>query len=100
MSRKYALFVINSLRKENLQIFNDMFTPLGLNHTHNTRAATNYLFDIPQRQITHYGTYSMTSIALSAWNDLQKNATENLLKCKISEFKEIIFQTHFAKYCN
>ena len=29
---------------ENLQIFNDMFTPLGLNHTHKTRAATNHFF--------------------------------------------------------
>ena len=63
---KYALFVRNSLRKENLQIFNDMFAPLGLNHTHNTRAATNHLLDITKRQITHYGTYSMTSIASAA----------------------------------
>ena len=58
---------------ENLQIFNDMFTPLGLNHTHKTRAATNhFFFDIPQRQTTHYGTYSTTSMASSAWTDLQK----------------------------
>ena len=90
---KYALFVRNSLRKENLHIFHDMFTPLGLNHTHNTCAATNHL----QRQTTHYGTYSVTSIASSAWNDLQRNTIENL-ECKISEFKKIIFQTYFAKY--
>ena len=63
---KYALLVRNSLRKENLQIFNDMFTPLGLNHTHNTHATTNHLLDIPQRQTTHYETYSMTSIGSSA----------------------------------
>ena len=54
-----------------------MFTPLGLNHTHNTRAATNHLPDIPlrqtihlpnipQRQTIHYGTYSITSIASSS----------------------------------
>ena len=29
-----------------------MFTPLGLNHTHNTRAATNHFLDIPQGQAT------------------------------------------------
>ena len=70
-----------------------MFTPLGLNHTH-------HLLDIPQRQTTHYGTYSIASIASSAWNDLQRNTIENLLECKISEFKKIILQTYFAKYCN
>ena len=54
-----------------------MFIPLGLNHTHNTRAATNHLPDIPQRQTIqlpdipqrqtiHYGTYSTTSIASSS----------------------------------
>ena len=46
---KYAIFVRNSLRKENLQIFNNMFTPLGVKHTHNTRAATNHLLDIPRK---------------------------------------------------
>ena len=50
-----------------------MFTPLDLNYTHNTRAATNQLFDTPQRQATHYGTYSMTSIVSSVWNDLERN---------------------------
>ena len=77
-----------------------MFTPLGLNHTHNTRAASNQLLDIPQRQTTHYGIYSITSIASSTWNDLQRNTIENLLECKSSEFKKIIFQTYLAKYCN
>ena len=93
LNYKYALFVRNSLRKENLQIDNDMFTLLGLNHTHNTRAAINHL-DIPQRQTTHYGTYSVTSIASSAWDNLQRNTIESLLECKISEFKKIIFQLH------
>ena len=64
ISYKYALFVRNSLRKENLLIFN-MFTPLSLNHTHNTHADTNHFLDIPQRQANHYGTYSITSIASS-----------------------------------
>ena len=90
---KYPLFVRNSLRKEHLQIFNDMFTPLGLNHTHNTCAATNHLLDIPQRQTTHCGTYSMTFIASSTWNDFQRSTNENLLEFQISEFKKIIFQT-------
>lgn len=50
---KYALFVRNYLWKENLKIFNNMFTPLGINHTHNTCAAANYLLDISQNQTTH-----------------------------------------------
>ena len=43
---KYALFVKKSLRRENVVIFSDMFTPLNLNHNHNTcaaRAAINHL---------------------------------------------------------
>ena len=95
----YALFIRNSLRKENSQIFKDMLAPLGLNHTHNTRAATNHLLDIPQRHTAHYGTCSMTSIASSTWNDLQRNTIENLLECKIGEFKMMIFQTYVDKYC-
>ena len=95
----YALFVRNSLWKENLQIFNDMFTPFSLNYTHNICPATNHLHDIPQRQTTHYKTYFMTSIASSAWNDLQRNTIENLLECKISEFKKTIFTTYLAKCC-
>ena len=38
----------------------------------------------------------MTSIASTAWNDLQRNTIENLPECKISEFKKIIFQTYRA----
>ena len=56
---KHAVFVKNSSRKENLQIFNNMFNPLGINHTHNTCTAINHLLDIPRKQITHYGTYSI-----------------------------------------
>ena len=46
---KYALFVRNSLRKENAVTFNEMFTPPNLNHNHITRAAINHLLDIPQK---------------------------------------------------
>ena len=75
-----------------------MFTPLGLNHTHNTCAATNHLLDIPQRQTTHYGTYSITSIASSTWNDLQRNTfqtSENakLMNSKISYSKHTLLST-------
>ena len=49
---KYALFVINSLKKENLQIFNDMFTLLDLNHTHNTCATPNHLFALRDKLLT------------------------------------------------
>ena len=77
-----------------------MFTPLDLNNTHNTRAVTNHLLDIPQRQTTHYGTYSIASVASSAWNGPQRNTIENLLECKISEFKKIIFEAYLAKHFN
>ena len=53
---KSTLFVRKSLRRENVVIFNDMFTPLNLNHNHNTHAAINHLLDIPQKQTCHYRT--------------------------------------------
>ena len=77
-----------------------MFTSLGINHTHNTRAATNHLLDIPRKQTTHYGTYSMTCTASVTWNDILRNASQNFVDCKITEFKRTIFQTYLAKYGN
>ena len=97
---KHALFVRNSLRKENLPIFNNMFTSLGIKHTHNSHAATNHLLDIPRKQTTHYGTYSMTCTASVTWNDILRNASQNFVDCKITEFKRTIFQTYLAKYGN
>ena len=77
-----------------------MFTPLGIYHTRTTRAATNHLLDIPQKQTTHYGTYSMTSTASVTWNDLLRNTSQNFVDCKITEFKRTIFQTYHVKYSN
>ena len=46
---KYDLFFRKSLRRENVVIFNNMCTPLNLNHNHITCAAINHLLDIPQK---------------------------------------------------
>ena len=54
---KYVLFVRKSLKRENVMISNDTFTPLNLYHNHITRAAINHLLDIPQKQTCHYGNY-------------------------------------------
>ena len=93
----HALFVGNSLRKENVQIFNSMFTSLGINHTQNTRAATNHLPDIPRK---HYGTYSMTCTASVTWNDLLRNTSQDFVACKTIEFKRTILKTYLPKYSN
>ena len=34
---KYAVFIINSLRKENITIFNEFYTLFNQNHPYNTR---------------------------------------------------------------
>ena len=97
---KYVLFVRKSLRRENVMIFNDMFTPLNLNHNHNTSAAINHLPDMPHKQTCHYGTYSIAFTASKVWNDILRKSNKNLLYCKSSEFKKIIFQRFFSKYEN
>ena len=78
----------------------NIFTPLGINHTHNTRVATNHLLHISQKQTTHYGTNSITSAAFATWNDLLRNANQYFLDFEISEFKKTIFQTCFSRYSN
>ena len=78
ISYKYPLFVRNSLWKENLQIFINMFTPLGINHTHNTRAATNHFLVGPQKQNAHHGTYSMPSNASVTYSNLIRHTNQNL----------------------
>ena len=88
------------LRQENVVIFNNMFTPLNLNHDHNTRAAINYLLDIPQKQICHYETYSMVFSASNIWNDILKKSNKDLLYFKLSAFKNTIFQRFLSKYEN
>ena len=97
---KYALFLRKSLRRENVVIFNDMFTPLNLNHNHSTRASINYLFDIPQKGTCHYGTYSIVFTASKVWNDILRKSNKDLLYCEFSAFKKTIFQSFFSKYEN
>ena len=87
------------LRKRNVVIFNNMFTPLNLNHDHNTCAAVNHLVDIHQKQTCHYGTYSMVFTASKIWNILRKS-NKDLLYCELSAFKKTIFQRFFSKYEN
>ena len=72
-----------------------MFIPVGINHTHNTHAATNHLLEIPC-----YGTYSMTPTASVTWNVLLRNRSQNFVDCKITKFKMTIFQTYLAKHSN
>ena len=38
---KYALFIRNSLRKENIPIFNEFYTLFNQNHVYNTRGSSN-----------------------------------------------------------
>ena len=87
------------LRKRNVVIFNIMFTPLNLNHDHNTCAAVNHHVDIHQKQMCHYGTYSMVFTASKIWNILRKS-NKDLLYCELSAFKKTIFQRFFSKYEN
>ena len=97
---KYAHLVRKSLRNENVVIFNNMFTPLNLNHDRNTRTAIKHLLDIPQKQTCHYGTYSMVFTASKIWNDILRKSNKDLLYCDLSAFKKTIFERFFSKYEN
>ena len=74
---KNALFVRNTLKRENPQVFHEMFM-LHQNHTYNTRAATYHFLDIPQVKTTHFGQYSVKFQASKTWNKLQRTQNLNL----------------------
>ena len=97
---KYPLFLRKSLRRENVVIFNNMFTLLNLNHNHNTHAATNHLLDIPQKHTCNYRTYSIIFTASKVWNDILRMSNKDLLYCEFSTLKKTIFQSFLSKYEN
>ena len=43
---KYPLFIRNSLRKENIPIFNEVYTLFSQNHVCNTRVSTRQIYSI------------------------------------------------------
>ena len=65
---KYALFITNSLRKENIPIFNEFYTLFNHNHVYNTTGSTSQMLIAPQIQTTHYGEHSFKSRSTNAWN--------------------------------
>ena len=75
---KYALFIRNSLRKENIPIFNDFYTLFNRNHVYNTRGSTSQMLIVPQIQTTHYGEHSFKSRSINAWNLYQRNLKTDL----------------------
>ena len=57
---KNALFIRNTLKKKNPQVFHEMFIMLNQNHIYNTYISPTYHFlDIPQVKATHFGQYSV-----------------------------------------
>ena len=76
---KNALFVRNTLKRENPQVFHEMFIMLNQNHTYNTIAATYHFLDIVQVETTHFGQYSVKFQASETWNKLQRTQNLNLL---------------------
>ena len=83
---RYALFVQSSLRKESVPFFSDMFTTMNHNHSHITRVSVKYLLDIPQGKTTHFGDYSIRSIASKVWNNLYRFLNCNLLIFNLQKY--------------
>ena len=76
----------------------NIFTPLNLNHNHNTCAAIKHLLDMPHKQTCHGGPYSMVFTASKVWNDILRKSNKDLFYCEFSAFKKTIFQRFFSKY--
>ena len=91
---KYALFIRNSLKKENIPVFNKIFTLFTQNHIYNTREPTNQMLVVPQIQTTHYEEHSYKSKSINAWNLYRRNLKTDLITCNFAKFKKLIFQYH------
>ena len=69
-----------TLKKENPQVFHDIFIMLNQNHTYNLKAAGYHFFD------THFEKYSVKFKASEAWNKLQSTQNLDLLTSEPPEF--------------
>ena len=89
---KNALFVRNTLKRENPQVFHEMFIMLNQNHSCNTKAATYHFLDIPQVKTTHFGQYSVKFQASEKWNKLQRTQTFAPSELKTNTVSGISYQ--------
>ena len=78
-----------TLKKENPQVFHDIFIMLNQNHTYNLKAAGYDFFD------THFEKYSVKFKASEAWNKLQSTQNLDLLT---SEPPEFIKKKHCSRH--
>ena len=85
---KNALFIRNTLKRENPQVFHEMILMLNQNHSYNTRAATYHFLGIPQVKTTHFGQYSVQFQASETWTKLERTQNLNLLTSAPSELKK------------
>ena len=97
---KNAIFVRNTLKRKNLQVFHEMSIMLNQNHSYNTRAATYDFLYIPQVKTTHFGQYSVKFQAFKTWGKIQQTQNINLLTSLPSEFKKTLFKAYLNKYSN
>ena len=92
----HCLLEIHS--KENIPIFNEVYTLFNQNHVYNTRGSTNQMLVVPQIQTTHYGEHSFKSKSINAWNLYQRNLKTDLITCDFAKFKKLIFQYHLHQH--
>ena len=95
---KYAVFIRNSLRKENIPIFNEVYTLFDQNHAYNKRGSINQMLVVPQIQTTQYGEHSFKSRSINALNLYQRNLKTDLITCDFAKFKKLFFQYHLNQY--
>ena len=89
---KNALFVRNTLKRENPQVFHEMFIMLNQNHNYSPRAATYHFLNIPQVKTAHFRQYSVKFQASEIWNKFQRTQNLNLLPSAPCEFKKHYFR--------
>ena len=91
-------FARKSLKKENLSLFNNMFTLLNSNHNYITRPGSKNILDTAPSQSTYYGENSVRAKGTSNWNLLQRITNIDLLTCHLYEFKKTICHIYFVNY--
>ena len=78
----------NSLRKENIPIFNEFYNFFNQNHVYNTRGSINQMLIVPEIQTTHFGEHSFKLRSINAWNLYLRNLKTDLIICDLAKFKK------------
>ena len=91
-----CLFVFGQLKEDLPQTFKNFLLKKYHHHIYNTRGTKKTLIDVPLKNISQYGTNSITSRSIFNWNDINKKI-ECSLEISRTDFITLLKRYFFRK---